>query len=546
MLDPIQPAALDCDVLVAGAGPTGLALAAQLHRFGTRYRIIDRQLERVHESRALGVQARSLEILQTLGLGEALVARGRRGSRVRLHFGGRARPEFVIGDIGVTDTRFPFLLFVSQEETEGVLGEWLTSAGGRIERGVELARFETAGNGVECTLRHGDREERVRTRYLVGCDGARSVVRRALDLDFEGDRYPQDFVLGDVRIEGDVVPDALNLFARGNGLAVCFPMTHPAPWRVIAMDTVTAPDVDAPPGGDALSLAELQTIVDQATGGSIRLYDAAWLSRFRLHHRQAKRYRVGNVFLAGDAAHIHSPVGAQGMNTGIQDAWNLGWKLAFVARGCAPETLLDSYDRERWKVGRRLLHFTDRAFEIVTRFAMAGPRAAMMRRVFVGPMLQLAMSRRWLRRRAFRFISQLGIRYRRSPAVQEGRIVPKKGPHAGDRMPDGVLRDGSRATRLHEVLSAPSFHLVICGDAPDDIGFELVTMAAAPLAVHRVAERAMPGALVDESGALLELLSDGRPAHYLVRPDGHVAFRSAGTEYGELKTYIQTWLRGNG
>jgi len=311
------------DVLIIGAGPTGLALAAQLQRCGARFRIVDRALDRAHESRALGVQARTLECFDAIGLADPLVARGRTSTRAVIHLGARAIAEASLGGFGADDTRYPFVLFVSQAETEKSLNDHLASVGVTVERGVELTAFTDSGTYVECTLRGpGGREERVRAPYLVGCDGAHSVVRNGAGFVFEGGAYPQDFVLGDVEADGPLEPDALNAYVASGGIAVFFPLGRPTTWRVLAMSA------DRQPGDDAngtlttsdLSLDELQARVDAPTEHTVRVRDPAWLSRFHLHHRQTAHYRAGRVFLAGDAAHVHSPVGAQGMNTGIQDA----------------------------------------------------------------------------------------------------------------------------------------------------------------------------------------------------------------------------------
>ncbi|HET7459077.1 MAG TPA: FAD-dependent monooxygenase, partial [Gemmatimonadaceae bacterium] len=442
----VSPADADLDVLIVGAGPTGLALAAELRAFGTRFRIVDRLADRTRESRALAVQARSLELLDTLGLGDALVARGRNTATVVLHLDGRRVAELALGEIGANDTRFPFVLFVSQAETEALLAEHLAAGGVTVERGVALTSVATGADDVRCVLRHADgREEQVRARYLVGCDGAHSTVRAAAGISFEGDAYPQSFVLGDVEADGPLVAGAVNSFG-GRGVAMFFPLGRPATWRVIAMaaadvDGATRAGVAGETRGD-LTLVELQSIVNEPTGGAVRVRDPVWLSRFRLHHRQSASYRAGRLFVAGDAAHIHSPVGGQGMNTGIQDAWNLGWKLALVARGAASPALLDSYEAERWPVGRLLLKYTDRAFATFTRAMSSGRAAGWARRVVVPRVLPRVVGSPRLRAFAFRFVSELGIRYRRSPAVAEGMARLHGGPRAGDRLPDlRLIRD---------------------------------------------------------------------------------------------------------
>lgn len=547
--------AADVDVLIVGAGPTGLALAAQLRLFGARFRIIDRSLDRAYESRALAVQARTLELLDAVGLGEALVSRGRTSTRLVLHFGPRAIADVHIRNIGATDTRFPFILFVSQAETERLLGEHLTRSSVTIERGSELLNFDEMHTHVACSLRHEDgRDERVRAAYVVGCDGARSTVRKRAGFSFEGGSYPQDFVLGDVGADGPLERGAINSFVARGGVAMFFPLGAPAPWRVIAMTAADArrrqrethaPLDDSPTA--SLTLEELQELVSVPTEGSVTVRDAVWLSHFRLHHRQVARYRTGCIFLAGDAAHIHSPVGAQGMNTGIQDAWNLGWKLALVARGAASPRLLDSYEAERWPVGRFLLRYTDRIFATFTRAMSTGRVATWFRNEIVARVLPRLLDSSRLRATAFRFASELGIRYRKSPAVREGEPRLRGGPRAGDRLPDARLALDGESVALQRAVLGPRLALLLCGDIdrwnPQRLA-ALADQCGDLLSVHYLSGRATPGVLVDEDGHALAMLAARHAAQYLVRPDGYIAFRCGGCDLDALEAYLSQWYPG--
>ena len=551
------------DVLIVGAGPTGLTLAAGLARFDVQFRVIDRALDRAHESRALVVQARSLEIFQCLGLGEVLIRRGNASARIFIHRDIRRAAEARLGDFGKTDTRFPFILFVSQAETEAVLGAHLASIGVVIERGVVLLDHVPEPDCVRCLLRYPDgKEEVVRVRYLAGCDGAHSTVRKQAGIPFEGDAYLQDFMLGDVEVDGLLERDALHSFALRRGVAMFFPLGRPTTWRVIGASGISgrgrtsgrgreraAPqDAEEAPDSSDLSLEELQTVVDGATGAGLVLRDPAWLSHFRLHHRQAAHYRAGRIFLVGDAAHIHSPVGGQGMNTGIQDAWNLAWKLALVARGTAVAGLLDSYEAERWPVGRRLLRYTDRAFTLFTRAISGGRLATWLRRVVVARVLPRIFASSRLRAYLFHLVSQLGIRYRNSPAVTEGEPRLGVGPKAGDRFPDAEIEHNGRQTYLQQELASASFHLVLCGasDGWDPSQAAGITARHSGLVViHYLTARASPDVLVDTSGEVLSRLGvtgDQDSAQYLVRPDGHVAFRCAGRDLGAVTRYLDRWF----
>ena len=537
----------EVDVLVVGAGPTGLTLASQLARFGVRFRVIDKAHNRAGESRALAVQARSLEVLQTLGLGEALASRGRTTTRLLLHVDRGEPPAIALGNVGRDDTRFPFILFVSQPDTESVLTTHLESCGVVIERGVELESMHQRPDIVACTLRHADgRQERIHPRYLVGCDGAHSTVRKQAGIPFEGGAYPQEFALGDVEADGLEV-GAIHAFVAGRGVAMFFPLGHPRTWRVMAMDTSgpRAADDGSDVTTGALALGELQSMVNEPTYGSVSLRDPAWLTRFRLHHRQAARYREHRVFLAGDAAHIHSPVGAQGMNTGIQDAWNLGWKLAMVARGQAIEPLLDSYHAERWPVGRTLLRATDRLFGGFAK-SMSGSRlVTSLRRIVVRRVVAPALSRPSIHAAAFHFLSQLGIRYRKSPAVAEGEPKLPKGPQAGDRLPDAQVLDAGRLTYLQQAVESPHVHLLLCGPmAAWDRGEVMIVAQQfrGVLAVHYLTRDPAAPALVDASGHAFIRLGIDRDAMYVIRPDGHIGYRSSGTDLRGPAAYLAKWF----
>jgi 2-polyprenyl-6-methoxyphenol hydroxylase-like FAD-dependent oxidoreductase len=525
------------DVLVVGAGPTGLTLAAQLQAFGAGVRIIDRQLDRVHESRALGVQPRTLEVLRGLGVAQQLIERGNDAVWVQLHADGRVVRIRLFG-LGLDDTAYPYLLFVSQAETEQVLGDHLAGRGVDVERGVELVGFHADPDEVTCTLRHRDGSvEQVRTRYLAGCDGAASTVRRGAGIPFQGGAYPQTFALADLEVDG-LDRDAAHTFLGHEGILLFFPLGRPASWRMLAMH----PTLEGRREPARPSLAELQTLADAMTGGSVRLHDPVWQTYFGLQHRNATRYRAGRIFLAGDAAHVHSPAGAQGMNTGIQDAWNLGWKLALVTRGVAEEALLDTYDAERRPIGGFVIRFSDRAFSVAT---STNPLVRAFRTRLVPRLLPLVLRLDRGVAYGFRTVSQLGIGYRRSPAVEEGRPTLHRGPKAGDRLPDArITRDGQECW-LGEALAAPCFHLLLCGSPGDWHASQLTALHHRyrdTLAVRHLTREATPGTLQDLDGRVFARLGVDSAAQYLIRPDGHIGYRCAGGDLAGLQRYLVRWL----
>ncbi|MFG2550158.1 FAD-dependent monooxygenase [Streptomyces sp. NPDC048581] len=499
------------DVLVVGAGPTGLALAAQLRAYGTRFRIVDRSLDRVRESRALGIQPRTLEALAGFGVTDRLVARGNPAVKLRMHLT-RRTVSVPLFDIGLPDTPYPFLLFLSQAETENVLGEHLAEREVTVERGTELIGLEQQGSHVVCRLRGRDGTgETVAARYVVGCDGAHSTVRAEAGIDFEGYSYPHTYLLADLDVDG-LEPGAVHSFMNGGGVLFFFPLGTPAPWRLLAMRPSDAPD-------GKVTLPLLQGIADRYGAQGLVLRDPVWMTDFRLHNRGAAHYRSGSCFLAGDAAHIHSPAGAQGMNTGIQDALNLGWKLALVCRGAAPRELLETYESERDPVGREVRRFTDRAFTIGT---SPHPVLRFARSQLVPRLAPLAMRARAPRAWAFRTVSELGIHYRRSPASTTGPRRPRRGPRAGDRLPD-------RPEGLQARVAAPGWHLLLTGPPhlwPDERLAPILAGREDLITVHR--------------------LGDGSPwpgvAQALVRPDGHLGYVASGTEPAGLRAYVERWL----
>jgi 2-polyprenyl-6-methoxyphenol hydroxylase-like FAD-dependent oxidoreductase len=496
------------DVLVVGAGPTGLALAAALATAGIRPRVVDRALDRAHESRALAIQPRTLEVLAGLGVTPELVAAGNRGVRLRLH-AGRREVAIPLFDLGLSDTAYPYLLFLSQAETERILLEHLDRLGVVVERGVELVGLTPGPDECAATLRHGDgRDEGVRARFVVGCDGGHSTVRGEAGIAFEGGSYPQSFVLADLEVDR-LTPDSAHAFLAERGLVFFFPLRHPASWRLLAM---RPPDA---PVSEDVTLDGLQGLIDEYAGAGprLRLHDPVWMTNFRLHHRAAAAYRSGRVFLAGDSAHIHSPVGAQGMNTGIQDAVNLAWKLAAVLEGTADASIVDTYETERAPVGRGVVRFTDTAFRGVT----SDSRLVRLARTVIAPRLvPLAARFRTGRRIAFRTMSQLGIAYRDSPLSVEGPGAPRRGPRAGDRVPDRPIVHNGVSTTVHAALGGPGWRLVRSGP---------------------------PGAWAPSDLPVLALEPGGPPVQYLVRPDGYIGFRSGPAGEASLRAYRNRWIR---
>lgn len=333
-------------VLICGAGPTGLTLALELARFGVPFRIIDRARRGAAYSQALAVQARTLELLEAAHITDRLLGLAQRVAHVHIGAGSHALIE---ADFKALPTSYPFVAMIPQNETEGVMLEALDEVGVAVERGLTLTALAQDADGVEAELAGPAGSERVRARFIAGCDGAHSTVRHLLDIPFSGSALPERFALADALLDTDLPTDALRVQLAADGGAVAlFPMR--AGWRIILESPDALPD--PPQAGTFAAALEAQRI-------PAKIHATGWMANYHVHQRRVAHVRAGNTFLLGDAAHIHSPIGGQGMNSGIGDAVNLAWKLALVIRDDVSPAMLDTYDEERGAVGRALLAATD-------------------------------------------------------------------------------------------------------------------------------------------------------------------------------------------
>ena len=493
----------DCQVLVVGAGPTGLVLAAQLLARGIDTRIVDQGDGPAKESRAVSVHARTLELLDTMGLAEAFIEHGHRGRRYRMYVGNRSLLNL---DMTRNGSRYGFTLNLAQSQTERLLRARVHELGGTIEQRSELAGLCQRGDGVDATLRDAEgRETQIHAGYVVGCDGAHSRVRHELGMAFAGQPYAGDFLLADVALEGVGSEDASHLFFRPDGrILVCLPMGRHR-WRVVMPNAGER-------GGRPPTFEEIQEQVGQRAPWPITVSDPGWLACFRCHLRSATAYRRGRVLLAGDAAHIHTPAGGQGMNTGMMDAANLAWKLALVAGGHAVGSLLDTYETERLPAGVNTLGFTNKIFQWST---MRHP----VKRAVRDALVPAATALPAVQRRAARRLSQVSVSYPASPLVQanSGRRDPKP----GHRFPDVEVRTETGATRLYRVLGGGRHVL-------------LVSSADARAALHSTGPGPCPR-LVD----VVEGCAGARDGFALVRPDGVLAARGSGKDIHRVFDYLR-------
>ena len=494
-----------CEVLVVGAGPTGLLAAALLARAGVAVRLVEKRNEATRESRAFAVQARTLELMQSLGLAEAFVAGGMRADAVCLHVGGRFRggPDFARA--GADDTPFPYILLIPQSRTEAILSEECARQGVAVERGVEVVGLAQDGDGITAELRGpGGAAETVRAAYVIGGDGSHSIVRKQAGLAWNGDVLPQSFLLADCRVDWPLDHEHFRVFMHGPVVGLFLPIDGTRLSRVMATDTgATAVGGDAT-GAAPLDLAEMQRGLAAAVRLRVTLTDPVWVTRYRAHHRFVDGYRAGRAFVAGDAAHIHSPAGGQGMNTGLQDVANLAWKLAAVLRGGADPALLDSYDAERRPVGDEVVRSTGRLFAAAA--GQAGVRARV-RDAAVSLLLPLISKLPPFHRRAFLTISERAIGYPASASV--GGDAGAVGP--GARVPDAPVTGGT----VFGLIAGYRFHLLVLSRAP----LAPVAWQDPRCEIHLVTDA--PAETWRRFG-----VAEGGAATLLVRPDGYLAWRA--------------------
>lgn len=499
----------DPDVLIIGAGPTGLVLALWLTLLGVRIRIIDRTAESGTTSRALAVQSRTLEFYEQVGLADAVVERGRRVRAVNLWVAGKKAAHVAFADMGVGFSPFPYPLIFPQDEHERLLIDRLGDLGVEVERRTELLDFDEANEGIVARLRGPDgTTQNCEAAFIAGCDGAHSTVRDRVEIGFPGGTYEHLFYVADVEARGAAMNGELHVGLDRTDFLAVFPLKGEARARLIG--TVRE---DAEHQQDKLAWADVSRRV--IAWMDIDVAKVNWFSTYRVHHRVAERFRSGRAFLLGDAAHIHSPVGGQGMNTGIGDAVNLSWKLAAVLQRRASAAILDSYEPERIAFARRLVTTTDRAFTGVTSDSVV---ARALRLHVVPVVLPLLFAFRAIRRFMFRTVSQTALNYRGGPLSEgsAGAIV------GGDRLP--WVRVGHDDRGNCAPLCAIDWQVHVYGEAKSELQ---ASCDARQLPLHVFAWRP-------------EMARAGprRNAAYLVRPDGYVGLADVDGNATAIEPYL--------
>ncbi|ANP56024.1 NADPH-dependent dioxygenase [Streptomyces griseochromogenes] len=501
-------------VLIAGAGPVGLTTAYELHRRGVRVRLVDAADGPATTSRAVATHARSMEVYDQMGLAPALLARGRRMQAFSMHKGG-TRLARMGADYSALPTRYPQTTLLEQAGTEEVLRDALAARGVKVEWGVRLGTFTQDDRSVTATLHHaGGDEETVEVPWLVGCDGGRSHVRKSLGLRLVGDST-ETWLIADAVIDMDVPDDSIHWLHVEGGTIMAVPFPETGKWRLL--DTV---DVDYD-GDPAEVAARFSRKLAKGFGVRAVVHEPSWVSVFTIQQRMIERMRVGRCFVAGDAAHVHSPASGQGMNTGVQDAFNLAWKLAMVVRGQADQELLDSYAVERVPVGRTLLGATKKATALV---ALKGALQEVMLPVAFAVVRNAPPLKGRIERKIMAAMSGLKLSYPQSPltTTDPGGHLPRPGERV-TRMTEEDARRSPGCAALVEALRDPRWTLLVfpspsgAAGAPD----AAETVRGADWLSVRVATADLP----DPDGGLRNALGVGREGWLLVRPDGYVAAR---------------------
>lgn len=511
------------DVVIIGAGPTGLSLACQFIRYGIDFVIVDKNEAITPYSKAIGVQARTLEIYEQIGLGQKAVERGAVAERARLLVRGEVRGTIDFSNIGEGLSPYPFVLMLEQSKNERLLYEYLQAHGKEVLWKTELESLSQTEASVTAQVKEASgASQTIEAKYLAACDGAKSPVRHALGLEFAGSTFERMFYVADAQVDWKLGHDALNVCLSKETFAVFFPLKGEKRYRIVGV----FPEEFAKDEGDVL-YEEIEARVRGEVKLELNIHDVEWFSTYKVHTRHVSRFSAGRCFLAGDAAHIHSPAGAQGMNTGIQDGYNLAWKMALVLKGQAGEKLLETYNEERLENAKHLLQTTDRMFQ----FAASPEWFIEFLRTSVFPhVAKYILSLHTVKHFIFPLISQIGINYRHSSLSRHAGDEEFE-VKAGDRMPY-FLTDGES---IYEKLRQPKFHLLIFSNSQDSA--QALRMKMGSQYAELVDFNAVP-----LHSQVMEAFGTDESFHLLLRPDNYIGSLSTESSLDGLRAYLNDSL----
>jgi 2-polyprenyl-6-methoxyphenol hydroxylase-like FAD-dependent oxidoreductase len=510
------------EVIVIGAGPTGLSLACQLIRYGVDFVILDQMKSTTPYSKAIGVQARTLEIYEQINLANKLIEQGWVTEKARFVVGGKVRGEVELSKIGEGMSPYPFLLLVEQGRHEKILYDFIKENGKDISWETELEDFSQDETGVRAKVKKATGEnETIEAKFMVGCDGAKSPVRNTLGLTFEGSTFERMFYVADAEIEWKFTHEALYVCLARKALTAFFPMVGKNHYRIVG----TFPEGHEGDEGEIL-YEEIEQQFREDTELDLDIVDVNWFSTYKVHTRHVNKFSVGRCFLAGDAAHIHTPAGAQGMNTGIQDGYNLAWKIWLVLQKKGRENILETYNEERLRNAKTLLKTTDLIFNLG-----ASPDTFLSYfRTHIFPYIAgFALTLDTVKRFIFPRISQIGINYRTSSLSENNGDFSVK---AGDRMPYFTVE----GERVYERLDQPKFHLVVFLEERGDFQ-EMKTGLG-----YQYAE-SIDLDVIPLNPQIAKVFGTNSSFHVLLRPDNYIGFISTGTSLGNLRVYLNKLFR---
>ena len=511
------------EVLIIGAGPTGLSLACQLLRYGIDFVVVEKNDGITSYSKAIGVQARTLEIFDQIGLAQEAVARGTIADRARLIIDGEIRGELDFSDIGKGLSPFPFVLMLEQSKTEHLLYEYLRSHQRDVLWNTELESFAQDAGGIMAQVKTSDNKtQTITAKYIVGCDGPKSLVRHTLGITFGGSTFERIFYVADAQIDWQMSHDSLHVCFSRDSFVVFFPLKGEKRYRIVGV----FPEEFNKDEGDIL-YEEIETRIKAETQLDLDIHDVEWFSTYKVHTRHVNKFSTGRGFLAGDSAHIHTPAGAQGMNTGIQDGYNLAWKMALVIRRKVDERLLETYNEERLENAKHLLQTTDRLFG----FAAGTDWLMNFLRLHVLPPLAKHMfSLTTVRKFVFPLVSQIGINYRHSSVSNHAGDEDFE-VKAGDRMPYFLLNGNS----VFDKLSQPKFHWLAFSNEPnnfqvlrDELGYQYSEL--------------MDFNSFSISPEVAEAFGTNKDFSVLLRPDNHVGLISSDISPSGVKNCLAKFI----
>lgn len=516
-------------VLIIGAGPSGLMMAAQLLRPGVQPIIIDSKQGPTDQSKALAVQARSLEIYRQMGIIDRVLANGKQAGGVAFNEDGKVLAELSLENTGEGETKFPFVLLYQQSKNERLLLDFLTTNCCPVYWDTSLVSIKQTLGQVEVQLQSGTENITLTADWLVGADGTHSAVRKQLQIPFTGDTYAHEFYLADVELANAALTgNQVQLYLSKAGFAGYFPMPEDNCYRVIG---------NLPEGVETredLQIEEILPHLNSITQTDNKIVQVKWFTTYRLHHRMADSFRLQRCFLIGDAAHIHSPVGGQGMNTGLQDAYNLGWKMAGAVNGLLHENILDTYATERIPVAKELLNTTDRVFKIV----MSTNWLTMLFKKWVmPPLLKFVWSKESLRDIFFRRVSQIFINYRHSAISLH--LSNAKTVKAGDRLPYLKVFDEKKQeeTDLHDWCAKPGFTLIVLGKLQEIDLFTLAKWITQNYSVNLNFFYLPPSAKNEEIFKTFEV-AGGMKKALIIRPDMHIGLINDVVDIEMMDNYL--------